>query len=111
MTSLNGGKSNGYTVKDKAKDVVLTTLATVQGTVQSGLRQKRACKLFRILCGTKWAHMHANAGWQKHGPPWLACRCGSGAAVRAAVRAMAWLRNPAPTGCMVAATFPTARVE
>jgi len=26
MTSLNWGKSNGYTVKDKAKDVALTTL-------------------------------------------------------------------------------------
>src|SRR6266571_2609235 len=37
MTSLNWSKSNGYTVKDKAKGVALTTLATVQDTVQSGL--------------------------------------------------------------------------
>jgi hypothetical protein len=37
MTSLNEDKSNGSTVKDKAKDVALTTLATVQDTVQSGL--------------------------------------------------------------------------
>jgi hypothetical protein len=37
MTSLNEGKSNGFTVKAKAKDVVLTTLTAAQGTVQSGL--------------------------------------------------------------------------